>query len=128
MRLHVITALFCLLIVLYAVPTWAETDVGLTLGPLIGSHDEGNGGKQVAPVPIPILELRQRSGSFEIFLESLPIAPPITQSNGTPDQSSTSLTFRQDGFDCVPTGPSNSTYSGSRIRHGVRADASSRRI
>jgi hypothetical protein len=73
-------------------PALAETEVGISLAPLIGSHDEGKGPSRVAPIPIPILEIRQRTGIFEIFVEGLPFSPSIAQSNGT-QQLSTSLTF-----------------------------------
>jgi hypothetical protein len=50
----------------------SSTDIGLTLNPLIGTHESFNDRQHVPPVPAPLLDVRQRSGPFELEVEGLP--------------------------------------------------------
>jgi hypothetical protein len=75
-----------------------ETEVGISVGPLIGVHEEPGELSHIPPVPIPILEVAQRFGAFKITLEGFPVAPQIVENNGR-QTLSTQLAF----FDGVAT-------------------------
>jgi len=109
MRSSPLAAILCALFFACATPALAATDLGLNLGPLIGTHSDTQGSTRVTPVPIPILEFRQRSGNLELFIEGLPLGPEIGE-NGS-QQSSTALTF----FD----GTLRAYLAGNRIYAGV---------
>jgi hypothetical protein len=94
----------------YAAPVSAETDVGVGLSPLVGTHDEGGGPQWVPPVPIPIAEIRQRIGHAEVFFETLPIAVPIAHGAGSGISSTTDLAFFDAAFRLYD--PGNHIYLG----------------
>jgi hypothetical protein len=83
------------LMTILVVPSYApasETDLDLSLGPLVGTHAEAGTRDAVAPVPIPILAVSHRESMFEVFAEGLPFSPPIDSSSAT-ESVATNLTF-----------------------------------
>jgi len=92
--MHALTILtYLVAIVMFSSPASAETDIGIGLSPLVGTHDEGGGPQWVPPVPIPVVEVRHRTGPMEVFFETLPIALPIAHGAGNGLSSTTNLAF-----------------------------------
>jgi hypothetical protein len=75
-----------------------QTEVGISVGPLIGVHEEPGELSHIPPVPIPILQASQRFGAFKVTLEGFPVAPQIVETNST-QTLTTNLAF----FDGVAT-------------------------
>lgn len=73
-----------------------DASVGLSLAPLLGRHEESGLTSQSASIPIPILQVRGRRGSVELFAEGLPVSLPIDE-RGSVQSFSTRLTF----FDAI---------------------------
>jgi len=85
------------------VPVSARADdasLGVSLAPLIGTHEETGLKETVPPIPIPILQARGRIGNVELFVESFPSSPQIVEGGGRSEQLSTNLAF----FDAVIRG------------------------
>ncbi len=73
-----------------------DASIGLSLAPLLGRHEESGLRANIAPVPIPIVQVRGRKGSVELSAEGLPFTLPI-DAHSDPQSSSTRLSF----FDAV---------------------------
>lgn len=103
-------ATFMVIVAVCSAPASAATTVGVGLSPLIGAHDEGDGPQWVPPVPIPIAEIRQRTGGVEVFFETLPVAVPIAHGAGSGISSTTNLAFFDGAFRVYV--PGNRVYLG----------------
>ncbi len=79
--------------------TAGETEVGLSLGPLVGVHDEPGAVSHVPPIPLPIVDASYRSGPAGIAVEGFPFALPIQETNAV-QQLDTHLAF----FDAMARG------------------------
>jgi hypothetical protein len=70
----------------------ASTDIGLTLNPILGGiHESFNDLTHVPPIPIPLIEVRQRYGPFELDLDGLPPVASVRSYNTTQGHTSTTL-------------------------------------
>jgi hypothetical protein len=77
-----------------------DASLGVSLAPLVGSHEETGIKDSVPPIPIPILQARGRLTNVELFVESFPFSPNIVEGGGRTEQLSTNLAF----FDAVLRG------------------------
>jgi hypothetical protein len=72
----------------------SATDIGLTLNPIIGGlHESFDDTTHVPPVPIPLIEARERYGPFEIDLEGLPPVASVRSDDLTEGHTSTRLSI-----------------------------------
>lgn len=72
----------------------ASTDIGLTLNPIIGGiHESFDDLTHVPPIPIPLIELRERYGPFELDLGGLPPVASVRSYNTTQGHTSTQLSL-----------------------------------
>ena len=69
-----------------------QTAIDLSAGPLLGTHAEIGAVDTIAPVPIPILSLSHRESIVELYIEGLPVSPPISSASGV-ENLTTHLTF-----------------------------------
>ena len=77
-----------------------DASLGVSLAPLIGTHEETGLKDSVPPIPIPILQARGRLSNVELFVESFPFSPNIVEGGGRTEHLSTNLAF----FDAVIRG------------------------
>jgi hypothetical protein len=72
----------------------ATTDLGLTLNPVIGGiHESFDDRVHVPPVPIPLIEARERYGPYELDLEGLPPIASIRSDDAIQGHTSTTLSI-----------------------------------
>jgi len=71
----------------------ATTDAALTLNPIFGSHQSFNDKTVPPPVPVPLLEIRHRSGPFEIIATGLPPIASASSDDAIQGHTSTRLTI-----------------------------------
>ena len=77
-----------------AVADQATTDVGLTLNPILGGfHESFNDRVHVPPVPIPLIEARERYGPYELDLEGLPAIASVRSDDAIQGRTSTQLSI-----------------------------------
>lgn len=76
-----------------AVADKTEIDAGLTLNPLIGTHQSFNDLVHVPPVPLPLLEARVRNGPFELEAFGLPALASATYDDPIQGHTSTKLSI-----------------------------------
>ena len=77
-----------------AVADQATTDIGLTLNPVIGGiHESFNDRVHVPPVPIPLIEARERYGPYELDIEGLPPIASIRSDDAIQGHTSTQLSI-----------------------------------
>ncbi len=70
----------------------ASADLGLTLNPVLyGLHESFNDRVHVPPVPIPLIEFRERYGPFELDLSGLPGVASVRSDDITQGRTSTQL-------------------------------------
>ena len=75
---------------------WAgdsTTDIALTLNPIFGTHRSFNDKTTPPPVPVPLLELRHRSGPLELILTGLPPLGSVRSNDGVQGRTSTSISI-----------------------------------
>jgi hypothetical protein len=72
----------------------SSTDIGLTLNPVIGGiHESFNDLTHVPPVPIPLIEVRERYGPFELDLQGLPPVVSVRSYDAVQGHTSTQLSI-----------------------------------
>lgn len=76
-----------------AVADQTVIDAGLTLNPLIGTHQSFNDLVRVPPVPLPLLEARARNGPFEFEAFGLPALASAHYNDPIQGHTSTSLSI-----------------------------------
>lgn len=80
----------------FALPASADvatTDLAITFNPLFGTHQSYNDRTHPAPVPIPLFELRHRSGPFEVVLGGLPPLASVRSNDAVQGPTSTRLSI-----------------------------------
>jgi len=71
-----------------------STTIGLTLNPIVGGiHESFDDLEHVPPVPIPLIEVRQTYGPFELNLEDLPPIASVRAFNNVQGHTSTRLSL-----------------------------------
>jgi hypothetical protein len=72
----------------------SSADIGLTLNPVLdGSHESFNDRTHVPPIPIPIVEFRERYGPFELDLSGLPGIASVRSDDSIQGRTSTQLSI-----------------------------------
>lgn len=71
----------------------AQTDAAITFNPLVGTHQSFNDKTHPAPVPIPLFEIRHRSGPLELVLSGLPPLASVRTQDAVQGRTSTRLSI-----------------------------------
>jgi hypothetical protein len=72
----------------------ASADIGLTLNPILyGLHESFNDRTHVPPIPVPLIEFRERYGPFELDLSGLPGIASVRSDDRIQGRTSTQLSL-----------------------------------
>jgi hypothetical protein len=72
----------------------SSADIGLTLNPVLyGVHESFDDQTHVPPIPIPLIEFRERYGPFELDLNGLPGIASVRSNNRVQGRTSTQLSL-----------------------------------
>jgi hypothetical protein len=71
----------------------SSTDVTITLNPIFGSHQSYNDTEHVPPVPVPLLDVRHRTGPFEFEVDGLPDLASVHSNDAIQGPTSTRLSI-----------------------------------